>query len=647
MLWPAMLMVIFYAGGEFDTIGEVRALNIARWDGEKWDSLGPGFTNLSTNDCYVENIVFDSYGNVYVSGSFTNAGDVEINNIAKWDGVRWSSLGDGLPIHVNSIVCDSSGNVFAAGRKDSIFKWDGEKWNRFANIKGTVYSLKIDKQNKLYVCGEFTMNESINAKSIAIWDGSVWSSPYPIDASNYMRYLAVDNSGNICTGGYLFEKVHDTDASNIIKWDGTSWRALGQRVWAVTNSNKKHVINDVLVVNENEIYVGGLSNFGYPSSLFSRWDGENWKILEPPSIDGLTQAICRDRFGNIYIAGELEKSLDKKYGNIVKWDGSNWHTLGTGTNGKIFALAADNKGNLYAGGAFDSAGGEIATCVAVWDGDKWSRLKAGMYNKNDTVFALACDKKGRLFAGGKFSFAGEATANCIAMWDGKVWNSLGSGLGENNKAAVYALAFDENDNLYVAGSFSTAGGLSAQNLAFWDGVQWHPMKSYMNYRINAIVCDKMGNVYVGHESDNKMSSLWKWDGNEWSSLGFGTRNGVVRALAIYDSSLYAGGTFQTAGNHYSPLFAKVNIHTMGVTKNLPELASDAIPKLSFYMQKSTLFFRNIDREDIISIYSLSGRLLRRYRGVSEIKLQEMGRQPFVLCVRRSGVDLVRSIMVKM
>jgi hypothetical protein len=86
---------------------------------------------------------------------------------------------------------------------------------------------------------------------------------------------------------------------------------------------------------------------------------------------------------------------------------------------------------------------------------------------------------------------------------------------------------------------------------------------------------------------------------------------------------------------------------MGVTKNLPELASDAIPKLSFYMQKSTLFFRNIDREDIISIYSLSGRLLRRYRGVSEIKLQEMGRQPFVLCVRRSGVDLVRSIMVKM
>lgn len=636
-----------YAGGEFDTIGGIRAVNIARWDGKKWDSLGAGLSGPKPNDCFIDEIDFDLHGNVYVSGSFIDAGDIKSQNIAKWDGTSWGSLGEGLPVTIKSIACDFSGNVFA-GVHDSILKWDGEKWSRFTTVIGYVNSLKFDKQNKLYLCGNFTMNEGVKAKSIAIWDGLVWSSPFPFDADDYVNLSAIDNSGNIYAGGTSFDQIYDIYASNIMKWNGASWSALGQRVCAVTYSNNRHAINDMVVVNDKEIFVCGLSNLGYPSSYLSRWDGEIWNFFEPPLVEGDAQAVCRDRSGNVYVAGKLdERFVGRKYGNIAKWDGSNWHTLGTGINGKIFALATDNKGILYAGGVFDTAGEELATCIAAWDGQKWSRLKAGMYNKNDTVFALACNKEGKLFAGGRFSFAGEATANNIAMWDGKSWNSLGSGLGDYQSSRVYALAFDEHDNLYVGGSFRTIGGLPAKNLAFWDGTQWHPMNSYVNDKINAIACDKIGNVYIGHERDLNGSSLWKWDGNEWSSLGFGTRKGGVRVLKIHDSTLYVGGKFHTAGNNYSPLFAKVNIHTMGFTKSSPVVVSDAVPKISFYMQNSTLFLRDIKTEDIIFIYSLSGRILRQHQGVSEIKLQGIVRQPFVLCVRRSGVDLIRTIMVKM
>jgi len=57
-----------------------------------------------------------------------------------------------------------------------------------------------------------------------------------------------------------------------------------------------------------------------------------------------------------------------------------------------------------------------------------------------------------------FSFA---TVHAV----GETWLPLGSGMDKE----VYALAFDSNGNLYVGGSFTTAGGVTANRIAKWDG----------------------------------------------------------------------------------------------------------------------------------------------------------------------------------
>ena len=50
--------------------------------------------------------------------------------------------------------------------------------------------------------------------------------------------------------------------------------------------------------------------------------------------------------------------------------------------------------------------------------------------------------------------------------------------GMNN--FVYALAWD-GTNLYVGGRFTTAGGVSANYIASWNGSAWSPLGSGMNY----------------------------------------------------------------------------------------------------------------------------------------------------------------------
>lgn len=113
--------------------------------------------------------------------------------------------------------------------------------------------------------------------------------------------------------------------------------------------------------------------------------------------------------------------------------------------------------------------------------------------------------------------------------------------------------------LYVGGMFSTAGGVSATNIARWDGQNWSPVGGGFNtlglVMALAVYDDGAGAaLYAGGSfiasSGNPINRIAKWDGTAWSPLGSGM-NSTVNALATYDdgsgTALYAAGTFTTAG----------------------------------------------------------------------------------------------------
>jgi hypothetical protein len=118
-----------------------------------------------------------------------------------------------------------------------------------------------------------------------------------------------------------------------------------------------------------------------------------------------------------------------------------------------------------AGGFFTTAGGVSANRIARWNGSSWTALGSGVNEGTVTsIIALAVLPNGNLVAGGDFTTAGGVTANNIARWNGSSWAPLGSGM---NSRGVYALAALPNVDLVAGGTFATAGGLPSNYWARW------------------------------------------------------------------------------------------------------------------------------------------------------------------------------------
>ena len=86
---------------------------------------------------------------------------------------------------------------------------------------------------------------------------------------------------------------------------------------------------------------------------------------------------------------------------------------------------------------------------------------------NNGVNPLAVAPDGTLYAGGYFSTAGGISANRVAKWNGMSWSALDNGLN----STAYALAVAPDGTLYAGGRFTNAGGVSANYIAEWRQAQ--------------------------------------------------------------------------------------------------------------------------------------------------------------------------------
>lgn len=240
---------------------------------------------------------------------------------------------------------------------------------------------------------------------------------------------------------------------------------------------------------------------------------------------------------------------------------SSWKSLGGGMNGNVFVLDSSN-GNLYAGGLFTTAGGNSANYVAVWNGVSWSSLGAGLSNGSGYtgVYAMT-NYNGNLVVAGRFRKAGGVSANNIALWNGSSWSALGKGLAGAG-ISVSALAV-YNGNLYAGGIFDSAGGNLVNGIAEWNGVNWNSVGggvtggSISLFSGIASLVVYQGNLYAGGSFSfagiNPVSNIAYWNGSTWSALKAGiTGSGnydPVETMAILGGNLYVGGSFTNAGGN--------------------------------------------------------------------------------------------------
>lgn len=523
-----------------------------------WDDQ---FTLGSIDGRFVTSMVFDEDNNLYVGGYFTTAGKEIADLVAKWDGTSWSGLGGGLfPNNppgnggrgVSSMVIDKNGTLYATGydisekywQDDFLVKFEGDVWTSIGREWGTLaWAVAIDKEDNLYVSGYVGQGNPLS--HVIKWDGTSWSD-LGEGLNDDPSELVVDGAGNVYAAG-RFDSSGTTATNRIAKWDGVSWTSLGKGIDGI------HV--SVLAIDSNDnLYVGGLFDTagGMPVSNIAKWDGVSWSSLGE-GLNGHVWNLAVNDEGELFAAGGFDGSGDKALNFIAKWDGVSWEPVGNSASGDVSALAVDNDGVLHAGGRFRiSAGAPVTGGVIKWDGNQWSALtESAGSGVNGSVESIVNDEKGILYVGGSFTTAGDITANNIARWDGVVWSSLGEGLN----GRVTALALGENNDLYAVGDFDSTGSMAARRVAKWNGDEWSSLAEGLSGWVSALALDRSGNLYAGGSIDTAgvvaVNGVAKWDGVAWSALGEGLGDdsyGNVSALAVDASdNLFVGGGFERAG----------------------------------------------------------------------------------------------------
>ena len=368
---------------------------------------------------------------------------------------------NGMALRISYVGGDGNDVTLTAQPSNANPTFSDANWSPLGSGLGPggVAALAVSGTD-LYVGGGFTTAGGSPANCIAKWDMTHWSALgsgffYPFDFKARAAVFALAVSGGDLYAGGRFTKAGDNPATNIAKWNGSTWNALGSGM-----SGGAYPVVTALAVSGSHLYAGGLfrSAGGSPATNIAKWNGTSWSALGS-GMNGLVYALAASG-SNLYAGGQFTMAGGTPVNNIARWDGSNWNGLGSGVVGVIFALAVSGT-NLYAGGTIVAAGGSPANRIAKWDGSSWSALGTGVVNQfgQGDVRALAVSGDD-LYAGGEFTTADGSPADNIAKWDGTTWNPLGSGM--NNR--VYALALS-GSSLYAGGWFTTAGGTPANYIA--------------------------------------------------------------------------------------------------------------------------------------------------------------------------------------
>ena len=163
-------------------------------------------------------------------------------------------------------------------------------------------------------------------------------------------------------------------------------------------------------------------------------------------------------------------AVDSAKFSLNRATGGEWRTFGgvRGCNGTVNASAPMSNGDLIVVGRFTACGDVPANGVARWNGTTWSSLGSGANNgtKDGTVLAVAVSA-GDIYIGGSFRTVAEIPVNGVARWNGSSWSSLGTGVAATAVpfvGTVRKIATVGND-VFVSGTFDSAGGTPAKNLA--------------------------------------------------------------------------------------------------------------------------------------------------------------------------------------
>ncbi len=158
-------------GGGFSATGGMPSTNIARWNSAGWHPIVSDVINVRGN---VVTSLLSLPDNSFVAGGVF----LELGEIARFDGVNWTPLGQGMEDVILSMVRLQNGNIIAAGpfvAADyqlvwNIAMWNGSVWSALGEgLDDTAFCLADMGAAGVAVGGSFTTAGGMPTSHIAVW----------------------------------------------------------------------------------------------------------------------------------------------------------------------------------------------------------------------------------------------------------------------------------------------------------------------------------------------------------------------------------------------------------------------------------------------------------------------------------------------
>lgn len=212
--------------------------------------------------------------------------------------------------------------------------------------------------------------------------------------------------------------------------------------------------------------------------------------------------------------------------------------VGKGTDGVIhqFAVSADGE-KLYAGGAFtdvDSSitANNIAYITFVNEKFGWHAMGTGT---NGPVYAIQ-EFDNKVFVAGSFTDAGGTTVNNVAYWDGSNWTGAGCMAGTVKDFIVF------KNELYAVGDFDVCASLADINFAKWSGTMWQQIPGLSGHVNAAYAIDNHLVLGGKFTYQNDAVNIIKWiPGTGFVKYNSGIDN-EVNDIEVYENGIYAALT---------------------------------------------------------------------------------------------------------
>ncbi len=315
-----------------------------------WDSaFGTGTTGNGTISKVIQPAT-TGWPQVIAAGSFFTIGGVAANNVAAWNGTSWAPLGGGLT---------------SGPSASSVLVYDIAMYN-----DGTGLAL--------FAVGQFSVAGGQTVNHIAKWNGTVWSSVAGGigGVGEIVRTLEpfTDGSGTALYVGGNFTTVGGLGGTPVVtrralaRLSGAGWSQVGPGI----TTGDVYELKTIAGVGGSDLFVIGQYTFANGVASLGRYrTGSVQQVAAPAPFPVHDAAIFDDGTGaTTYVGTTFSPFIAGNPSGLLRHNGSAWVVAGPGVvDGNVSAVDVLDDGHgprLVFGGSFNSVGGRFTGPVATY-----------------------------------------------------------------------------------------------------------------------------------------------------------------------------------------------------------------------------------------------------------------------------------------